>query len=348
MFDGRRKSSHRALYLLPTGCNDNPNQEVAHVCYPDRHRRKGWENIKSSHRGVRRNFVVISSLSPVPPVTEAPIHAVTEENPEIKTMFSSILGLVAIWYLYRWYKESKRISNKGDKYVYITGCDSGFGNNLAKHLDKLGFRVIAGCYTERGELELKELSSERLTTISLDVTKSESVKKVAASIKSLVGEKGLWAVVNNAGVATPSGPTEWLTIEDYKSMLAVNLNGVIAVTLSVLPLIKMARGRVVNVASVFGRLSPFGGPYCVSKYGVESFNDNLRLNMAPFGVKVLCIEPGFFKTSMTDTMMLKNNLKSLWDRLSQDMKDEYGEAYLETSEFLHQTLDFYSPGQSFF
>ncbi|MED6243217.1 hypothetical protein ATANTOWER_016779 [Ataeniobius toweri] len=245
-------------------------------------------------------------------------------------MFSSILGLVAIWYLYRWYKESKRISNKGDKYVYITGCDSGFGNNLAKHLDKLGFRVIAGCYTERGELELKELSSERLTTISLDVTKSESVKKVAASIKSLVGEKGLWAVVNNAGVATPSGPTEWLTIEDYKSMLAVNLNGVIDVTLSVLPLIKMARGRVVNVASVFGRLSPFGGPYCVSKYGVESFNDSLRLNMAPFGVKVLCIEPGFFKTSVTDTVMLKNNLKSLWDRLSQDMKDEYGEAYLET------------------
>ncbi|XP_047226193.1 dehydrogenase/reductase SDR family member 9 [Girardinichthys multiradiatus] len=246
-------------------------------------------------------------------------------------MFSSILGLVAIWYLYRWYKESKRISNKGDKYVYITGCDSGFGNNLAKHLDKLGFRVIAGCYTERGELELKELSSERLTTISLDVTKSESVKKVAASIKSLVGEKGLWAVVNNAGVATPSGPTEWLTIEDYKSMLAVNLNGVIAVTLSVLPLIKMARGRVVNVASVFGRLSPFGGPYCVSKYGVESFNDSLRLNMAPFGVKVLCIEPGIFKTSVTDTVMLKNNLKSLWDRLSQDMKDEYGEAYLETT-----------------
>ena len=87
---------------------------------------------------------------------------------------------------------------------------------------------------------------------------------------------GLWAVVNNAGVATPSGPTDWLTIEDFKSMLAVNLNGVIAITLSILPLIKKARGRVVNVASVFGRLSPFGGPYCVSKYGVESFNDSLR------------------------------------------------------------------------
>lgn len=87
---------------------------------------------------------------------------------------------------------------------------------------------------------------------------------------------GLWAVVNNAGVALPSGPTDWLTIEDYKSMLAVNLGGVIDVTLSVITLIKKAKGRVVNVSSVFGRISPFGGPYCVSKYGVEAFNDGLR------------------------------------------------------------------------
>lgn len=87
---------------------------------------------------------------------------------------------------------------------------------------------------------------------------------------------GLWAVVNNAGVATPSAPCDWLNIDDYTSMLDVNLNGVIAVTLSVLPLIKKATGRVVNVASVFGRVSPTGGPYTVSKYGVEAFNDSLR------------------------------------------------------------------------
>ena len=87
---------------------------------------------------------------------------------------------------------------------------------------------------------------------------------------------GLWAVVNNAGVSVPSANCDWLTIDDYKLMLDVNLNGVIAVTLSVLPLIKKTRGRVVNVASVFGRISATGGPYCVSKYGVEAFNDSLR------------------------------------------------------------------------
>lgn len=93
---------------------------------------------------------------------------------------------------------------------------------------------------------------------------------------------GLWAVVNNAGVSVPSGPCDWMTVDDYKSMLDVNLIGVIGVTLSVLPLIKKARGRVVNVASVFGRISAFGGPYCVSKYGVEAFNDSLRCEAWPF------------------------------------------------------------------
>ncbi|TDH06934.1 hypothetical protein EPR50_G00118400 [Perca flavescens] len=246
-------------------------------------------------------------------------------------MYLYILGLVVPWFAYRWYKNSRRVPNKEDKYVYITGCDSGFGNLLARHLDKLGFNVIACCYTEKGEDELKENASDRLTTFHLDVTDSTSVSETAALIKTLVGQKGLWAVVNNAGVALPSGPTDWLTIDDYKDMIAVNLCGVIDVTLSVLPLIKKARGRVVNVASVFGRVTPFGGPYCVSKYGVESFNDSLRLNMAPFGIKVACIEPGFFKTNVTDVVGMQNNLRKLWDRLPQDVKDDYGPAFLNDS-----------------
>lgn len=78
--------------------------------------------------------------------------------------------------------------------MYITGCDSGFGNNLAKHLDKLGFPVIAGCYTEKGEDELKKISSKRLTTVPLDVSNSESVKKAADFIKNQVGDKGEFLV----------------------------------------------------------------------------------------------------------------------------------------------------------
>ncbi|XP_057707449.1 retinol dehydrogenase 7-like [Corythoichthys intestinalis] len=246
-------------------------------------------------------------------------------------MFLYILGALAVWFVFRWIQESKRVANKGDKYVYITGCDTGFGHLLAIHLDKLGFRVIAGCYTEMGQVGLKKTSTDRLTTLHLDVTDSNCIRQATAFIDTLVGQKGLWAVVNNAGVGEPSAPTDWLTIEDYKRMLAVNLVGVIDVTLSVLPLIKKARGRVVNVASVFGRISPMGGPYCVSKYGVVAFNDSLRLNMAPFGVKVLCIEPGCFKTNITDPVNVRKNTWRLWDRLPQDVKDAYGEDCVERS-----------------
>lgn len=244
-------------------------------------------------------------------------------------MYLYLLGLLVLFYLYRWVREMPRVPNKSDKYVYITGCDSGFGNLLARHLDKLGFRVIATCFTEKGEEELRKACSERLTTTHLDVTKTESINKVAAFIKDLVGEKGLWAVVNNAGVAVPSAPCDWLTVDDFKSMLDVNLIGVIAVTLSVLPLIKKVRGRVVNVASVFGRISPVGGPYTISKYGVEAFNDCLRLNMKPFGVQVLCIEPGFFKTTVTDSAVLGRNVKMLWDKMPQEVRDDYGPDYLD-------------------
>ncbi|KAG9271596.1 dehydrogenase/reductase SDR family member 9 isoform X2 [Astyanax mexicanus] len=244
-------------------------------------------------------------------------------------MFLYILALVVLLYIYRWFRELKRVPNKSEKYVYITGCDSGFGNLLARHLDSLGFSVIAGCYTEKGEDELKKACSTRLSTVPLDVTNNDSIRKATEIIRKLVGERGLWAVVNNAGVSVPSAPNDWLVIDDFMHMINVNLNGVIAVTLSVLPLIKKAKGRVVNVASVFGRVSPFGGPYCVSKYGVEAFNDSLRMNMVHFGVKVLCIEPGFFKTSVTDTKLLENSIQKLWERLPQDVKNDYGSDYMD-------------------
>lgn len=87
---------------------------------------------------------------------------------------------------------------------------------------------------------------------------------------------GLWGLVNNAGRSVPIGPTEWMRLEDFKKVLDVNLIGVIDVTLHFLPLLKKAQGRVVNVASILGRLSITGGGYCISKWGVEAFSDSLR------------------------------------------------------------------------
>uniref|UniRef100_A0A669QE61 Retinol dehydrogenase 16 n=1 Tax=Phasianus colchicus TaxID=9054 RepID=A0A669QE61_PHACC len=148
----------------------------------------------------------------------------------------------------------------------------------------------------------------------------------------------LWGLVNNAGIAIPTAPNEWLRKEDFVAVLNVNLVGLIEVTLSLLPLVKRARGRVVNVASIMGRLSIFGGGYCPSKFGVEAFSDSLRREMRPFGVKVSIIEPGGFRTGMTDPKAAAKELQRLWALLPAETRASYGRRYLETCYVLLHRL----------
>lgn len=191
-------------------------------------------------------------------------------------MWLWLLALLGLWLLRRWHRERQTVPGLEEKFVLITGCDSGFGDLLARQLDARGLRVLAGCLTESGAARLRETASSRLQTVLLDVTSSSSIAAAAAWVQERVGERGLWGLVNNAGIAVPTAPNEWLKKEDFVAVLNVNLVGLIEVTLSLLPLVKRARGRVVNVASVMGRLSIFGGGYCPSKFGVEAFSDSLR------------------------------------------------------------------------
>uniref|UniRef100_A0A668AQF2 Retinol dehydrogenase 1 n=1 Tax=Myripristis murdjan TaxID=586833 RepID=A0A668AQF2_9TELE len=224
------------------------------------------------------------------------------------------------WYI----RDSLKVDDFNQKHVLITGCDSGFGNLLAKQLDRRGFAVIAACLTEKGASDLASAASPRLKTLLLNVTDSESIKRAVEFVSAEVGERGLWGLVNNAGRSIPVGPTEWIQVEDVTKVLDVNLIGVIDVTLRFLPLLRKARGRVVNVASILGRFSLGGGGYCLSKWGVEAFSDSLRRDMYYFGIKVGIIEPGLFKTALTRVDLIEDDQKRLWDHLPQDVKDSYG------------------------
>ncbi|NXL77132.1 RDH16 dehydrogenase, partial [Leptocoma aspasia] len=236
--------------------------------------------------------------------------------------------LLGLFLLRRWHRERQTVPRLSEKHVLITGCDSGFGNLLARQLDARGLRVLAACLTDAGAAQLRAATSNRLQTVLLDVTSSKSIADITAWVRERVGDQGLWGLVNNAGVAIPVGPNEWLTKEDFVKVLNVNLVGLVEVTLSLLPLVRRARGRVVNVASVMGRVSFFGGGYCISKYGVEAFSDSLRLEMRNFGVKVCVIEPGYFKTMITNTENLEKNFYSSWEKLPEEIKASYGENYL--------------------
>ncbi|XP_051026193.1 retinol dehydrogenase 7 [Acomys russatus] len=244
-------------------------------------------------------------------------------------MWLYLVALVGLWTLLRLFRERQVVSHLEDKYVFITGCDSGFGNLLARQLDRRGMRVLAACLTETGAEQLRSKTSNRLETVVLDVTKTESVVAATQWVKERVGNRGLWGLVNNAGISVFS-INEWLNKQDFANLLDVNLLGVIDVTLNMLPLVRKARGRVVNVASVMGRVSLVGGGYCISKYGVEAFSDSLRRELSYFGVKVAIIEPGGFKTNICDVERLSHTIKKLWDQTSSEVKETYGEKFLDS------------------
>ncbi|XP_069826520.1 retinol dehydrogenase 16-like isoform X2 [Dendropsophus ebraccatus] len=196
-------------------------------------------------------------------------------------------------------------------------------------MDKRGMKVLAACLTDHGAEELKKETSTRLQTIHLDVTNSQSVIAAAEWVNDIVDDKGLWGLVNNAGISIPTAVNEWLTKDDFAKILNVNLLGLIDVTLKMLPAIRRAQGRVVNIASVAGRITLCGGGYCLSKYGVESFSDSLRREMSRFGVKVSIIEPGYFKTLISNPELHIEKLHDLWEKTSEEIRTAYGQQYFE-------------------
>ncbi|KAH0629130.1 hypothetical protein JD844_010971 [Phrynosoma platyrhinos] len=242
-------------------------------------------------------------------------------------MWCYLAVLLGLYFLRRWYRERQTVDNLREKYVFITGCDSGFGNQLARQLDIQGLRVLAACFTQKGAEQLEKATSDRLKTTILDISSTDSVVAATKWVKGIVGSKGLWGLVNNAGTGTHVAPNEWLTKDDFAKVINVNLLGTIDVTLHMLPLVRAARGRVINVSSIGGRLITLGGGYCLSKFGVEAFSDSLRRELLPFGVRVSIIEPGAFITSIAVTS--DEGLKSIWDQVPSDIKGCYGQQYLE-------------------
>lgn len=97
---------------------------------------------------------------------------------------------MVLWILVWLYRDRLEIEGVSDKHVFVTGCDTGFGNLLCKNLDRRGFRVLAGCLTEKGADDLKRVASSRLKTVLLDVTNQDSIQNAMEWTKKEVGDKG--------------------------------------------------------------------------------------------------------------------------------------------------------------
>jgi NAD(P)-dependent dehydrogenase (short-subunit alcohol dehydrogenase family) len=189
-----------------------------------------------------------------------------------------------------------------DRAVVITGASTGIGAACALHLDRLGFLVFAGVRKEQDGslLQQQGAGAHRLVPILLDVTDGESIRKAQEFVAEKVEQAGLFGLINNAGIAV-AGPLEAVPVHDFRRQLEVNVIGQVAVTQAFLPLLRQARGRIVNMGSIAGRSAmPLMAPYSASKFALEAITDALRLEVQQWGIRVSIVEPGAIATPIWD------------------------------------------------
>lgn len=184
--------------------------------------------------------------------------------------------------------------------ILITGCSSGIGAALAVELHRRGHRVYA---TARRQEALAPLLALGIGIDTLDVNDDASIAAALSRIEREVGQLDM--LINNAGFSQVGAVVD-LAREDLRQQYETNVIAPIAVTRAALPLLRAARadGRkamVVNVGSIVGVLTtPFAGAYCSSKAAIHSLSDALRMELAPFGIEVVMIQPGGVRSAFGD------------------------------------------------
>ncbi len=186
--------------------------------------------------------------------------------------------------------------------VFITGASSGFGFATSLRLAQEGYRVAASMRDLRNGAPLLDAAERqgvagRIECVRLDVTDPESVHQAVGGVVEKYGT--IDVLINNAGYAQ-GGFVEELDLEAWKRQFETNFFGMVTVTRSVLPVMRTnRRGIIVNISSISGRVGfPGMGPYVASKFAVEGFSESLRLEMLPYGVYTVLIEPGAYKTNI--------------------------------------------------
>jgi NAD(P)-dependent dehydrogenase (short-subunit alcohol dehydrogenase family) len=177
--------------------------------------------------------------------------------------------------------------------VLVTGASTGIGEATARRLKAAGWEVFAAA---RKDADLERLGGEGFSPVKLDVTDPDTIAKA----KDELDERGLRGLVNNAGIGI-TGPIEFVPLDELRRQLEVNLVGQVAVIQALMPNIREAKGRIVNVSSIGGRMAlPMAGPYAASKHALEAVSDSLRRELRPWGIHVSLIEPGAVVTPIWD------------------------------------------------
>lgn len=182
--------------------------------------------------------------------------------------------------------------------VLVTGASSGIGLSITRLLSTNGHFVYAGA---RKDADLERLDAmENVEALRLDVTYPEDIDAAVARVST--GGRGLYGVVNNAGVASVGALVE-TDIAELEWLFDVNVYGPYRITKAFAPLLLESGGRVINISSISGILSSgLLGHYSMSKHAIEAYTDSLAAELVPLGVHVSAVEPGNFKSNIGETI----------------------------------------------
>ena len=186
----------------------------------------------------------------------------------------------------------------------ITGASTGIGRATALRLARSGWMVAAGVRDPAaGESLVAEAPAGRIVALGLEVTDQAQIAAAASQVReqaARAGSAGLDALINNAGIGI-GGPVELLSDEDLRRQFDVNVFGQLAVTRAMLPALRLARGRIVFISSIGGRVAmAYTAPYAASKHAIEAFADAMRVELSNSHIQVALIEPGSVATPIWD------------------------------------------------
>jgi NAD(P)-dependent dehydrogenase (short-subunit alcohol dehydrogenase family) len=210
--------------------------------------------------------------------------------------------------------------------VLVTGAGRGIGRAVALRMATAGWDVIAGV-RDGAAGEALRAESDRIAPVTLDLASADHLAGLPAALP-----ERLDAIVNNAGVVV-SGPVEAVGVEEVRRQFEINVVAQVAVTQAVLPRIRAAGGRILFVSSVSGRVStPFTGVYSASKFAIEGIADAMRVELRPWRIPVVLIEPG-----STDTDIWRNALDTA-DATEAAMKPEHRDLYADQAAGIRKTV----------
>ena len=218
------------------------------------------------------------------------------------------------------------------KNVVVTGVSTGIGHATTKVLVERGFRVFGSVRKQADADRLQREFGDNYVPLIMDISDSDAVRQAAEHVRSMIGDKNLVGLVNNAGIVV-SGPLLNIRPSEYKRQLDVNLISPLVVIQAFAPILgtdrkrQGAAGRIVNITSSCGKVAiPFLGAYTASKFGLEGMSDALRRELMLFGIDLVIIEPGTVNTEMFD--------KGEKEDLSEFKQTEYWEAAQRFQKFI--------------